>query len=297
MDSSNLFSQHSSFLNLLNSQQESHTLETNPFDNDHVFSSPLCIDPSVDANKPKERRERRKWSHTEDLVLISAWLNTSKDAVVSNEQKNNTFWARIAAYYAASPKLQGLEKRDPIHCKQRWQKINDVVCKFVGSYEAATKEKSSGQNEDDVMKMDYKIFNNDYGLKFTLEHAWRELRYDQKWCASSSTKDNRPPKRRKCDENSAQSSTSVPASLEEDQPRPIGVKASKAKAKRSGSVGEEDKAVLEFQSMWEIKQKDNAMKDRLCNKKLLDSLLTKTEPLTEIELALKNKLISDMLSN
>ncbi|KAL1208276.1 Glutathione S-transferase T3 [Cardamine amara subsp. amara] len=139
MDSSNLFSQHSSFLNFLNSQQESHTLETNPFDNDPVFSSPLCTDPSVDANKPKERRERRKWSHKK--MVLTVWLNTSKDAVV-REQKSNTFWARIAAT-------------------------------MLQAAEAATKKKSSGRNEDDVMKMAYMIFNNDYGLKFTLEHAWR----------------------------------------------------------------------------------------------------------------------------
>lgn len=31
--------------------------------------------------------------------------------------------------------------------------------------------------------------------------------------------------------------------------------------------------------------------------KLLDSLITKTEPLTELEIALKNKLITDMLSS
>ena len=30
---------------------------------------------------------KRKWSTKEDLVLISGWLNTSKDAIVSNDQK------------------------------------------------------------------------------------------------------------------------------------------------------------------------------------------------------------------
>ncbi|KAG2298634.1 hypothetical protein Bca52824_035106 [Brassica carinata] len=76
--------------------------------------------------------------------------------------------------------------------------------------------------------------------------------------------------------------------------RPIGVKAAKAKAKKS--VGEEGKNLREFQQMWEIKAKDLAMKDKLSKTKLLDSLLEKTEPLSDIEVALNNKLITEMLS-
>ncbi|XP_010436204.1 PREDICTED: glutathione S-transferase T3-like [Camelina sativa] len=149
------------------------------------------------------------------MVLISAWLNTSKDAVTSNQQKGNTFSSRIAKYYADSPKLAGIDKREPLHCKGRWQKINDHVSKFVGSYHAATKERSSGQSEDDVMKMAYQIFANDYKIKFTLEHAWRELRHEQKWCLSYATKGDGSSKRRKFDD---QTSSSVPVmGAEEDE--------------------------------------------------------------------------------
>ncbi|KAF3537069.1 hypothetical protein F2Q69_00024043 [Brassica cretica] len=74
--------------------------------------------------------------------------------------------------------------------------------------------------------------------------------------------------------------------------RPIGVKASKAKAKRS--VGEEGKNLQDFQQMWELKAKHIAAKEKLSQTKLLDKLLAKTEPLSELELSLKNKLIKDM---
>uniref|UniRef100_A0A0D3DNS6 DDE Tnp4 domain-containing protein n=1 Tax=Brassica oleracea var. oleracea TaxID=109376 RepID=A0A0D3DNS6_BRAOL len=43
--------------------------------------------------------------------------------------------------------------------------------------------------------------------------------------------------------------------------------------------------------MWAIRQKDFALKDTLNKQKLLDSLLGKTEPLTELELALKTSLL------
>ncbi|KAF3531598.1 hypothetical protein DY000_02041695 [Brassica cretica] len=48
--------------------------------------------------------------------------------------------------------------------------------------------------------------------------------------------------------------------------------------------------------MWEIRERDLAFKDKLTNKKLLETLLTRTKPLTDLEVALKNKLISEMLS-
>uniref|UniRef100_A0A0D3D6B3 Myb-like domain-containing protein n=1 Tax=Brassica oleracea var. oleracea TaxID=109376 RepID=A0A0D3D6B3_BRAOL len=89
------------------------------------------------SNCKTERIQRRKWTPIDDVVLISAWLNTSKDLVVGNEQRAGAFWKTIAAYFAASPKVAACEQREASHCKQRWQKINDLVNKFCGSYEAA----------------------------------------------------------------------------------------------------------------------------------------------------------------
>ena len=173
-------SQSSSFLHLLNSQVPHN-------DNPPQF---LSFSPTPDvggsasrAQTGEDRKQRCKWSIVEDLVLISAWLNTSKDPVVGSEQRAGTFWKRIEAYYNASPKVVGLPKREK-NCKQRWGKINEGVCKFVGSYDAATKQRPSGQSEDDVLKAAHEIFLNDYKVNFSLEHAWRELRNDQKWCGT-----------------------------------------------------------------------------------------------------------------
>ncbi|XP_013668568.1 glutathione S-transferase T3-like [Brassica napus] len=101
---------------------------------------------------PSSVSERRKWSPTVDKILIGAWLNTSKDPVVSNEQKAGAFWYRIVEYYNASPLLSGTIRRELMSCKQRWSRINGDVAKFVGCYDAALREQRSGQNDDDVMK-------------------------------------------------------------------------------------------------------------------------------------------------
>ncbi|CAN7034943.1 unnamed protein product [Brassica oleracea var. botrytis] len=152
-------------------------------------SSTQCTETSsLGEETTTERKERKKWTPTEDAVLISAWLNMSKDPVVSNEQK------------ATSPKVERGDKRGAIQCKQRWQKINDLVCKFAGSYDAVTRLKTSGQNENDVVKAAHEIFYNDYKVNFTLQHAWEELRYDQKWCEVATCKMGGTAKKRKCDD-------------------------------------------------------------------------------------------------
>ncbi|KAF8050360.1 hypothetical protein N665_0770s0007 [Sinapis alba] len=267
----NPFTTSSNFVGLLNSQQSI------------SFGSSQVPTPSDDGG---ERRERRKWTPSDDILLISSWLNTSKDPVVGNEQRSGAFWNRIAAYYAASQKVPGCEGREPGHCKQRWHRINDLVCKFCGSYEAATREKSSGCNENDVLKKAHEIFFSNYNKKFTLEHAWKELRNDQKWSEQSSGKEN--SNKRKGDDCGETSNS------QGEPKRPAGVKAAKASGKKTI---EEDKTLREFESMWVIKQQDLAAKEKLSKMSLLDSLLAKKEPLAEYEEALKKKLISDIMFN
>ncbi|XP_048605593.1 glutathione S-transferase T3-like [Brassica napus] len=121
--------------------------------------------------------------------------------------------------------------------------INDLVSKFYGAYEAETREKSSGQNENGVLKLAHEIFFTNYKKKFTLEHAWKELRNDQKWCDLSTAKTDGNSKKRKCDEGSESASSQAnetgSAVDEEGGNRPPGVKSAKACGKKTMGEGKE----------------------------------------------------------
>ncbi|XP_013589476.1 PREDICTED: glutathione S-transferase T3-like [Brassica oleracea var. oleracea] len=278
------------FVDLHQSQQASGIgLESSPIP---LFGTQATKDSNFEQDSPLQRKERRSWSQTDDEVLISAWLNTSKDAVVGTEQKSGAFWKRVADYFAASPKHAGLEKREPLNCKNRWHKINDLVSKFCGAYEAAARQKTSGQNENDILKQAHLIFLNNYKKNFTLEHAWKELRHDQKWCDLST---QRTSKKRK-GEDGAQSSTSraTEGVAGETVDRPPGVKA----AKRSGKKPmEEGKGREEFERVWSYKQEDLSRREKLSKIGLLDRLLARTEPLPDYEETLKKKLINELFSS
>lgn len=284
------------YVDLLTSQQGSFS-----FDEDSVQVSssqvPLFATEALTCpqDPPAERKEpRRMWMPVEDIVLISGWLNTSKDPVVANEQRQGAFWKRIAAYFAASPKIAAGAHRSEGNCKQRWHKINDQVNKFCGAFEAATRGKTSGQNENDVLNKAHEKFFNLYGKKFLLEHAWKELRYDQKWCAVPTDKGAGSSKKRKLDDGSASESSPALDTMNVEE-RPPGVKAAKAKLKKKNVDLKE--TLSKFEGMWEIKQKDLVSKERVTTKRLLESLLAKKEALDESEVALKKKLIDELLLN
>lgn len=246
----------------------------------------------VTQSKPKERRT---WSSSDDILLISAWLNTSKDPIVGNEQKSDAFWKRIAAYYSASPKVSGCEKREASGCKNRWQKINDGVSKFCGAYDAATRAKTSGQNEDDVIKHAHDIFRTNTQKKFTLEHCWRELRTDQKWCHMSTAKNTGSAKKRKCGDGSHSASDQVNGDEtpvdDEVMHRPPGIKASKARGKKATGEGKE---LSELKSMSAVRGEDFVRRERLGKMKILERLIAKTEPLEDYEEDLKKKLVTEL---
>ncbi|EOA36444.1 hypothetical protein CARUB_v10010999mg [Capsella rubella] len=183
----NMYGHSSGFMDLLTSQQENQ----NAYDDDF---EPTTDDQSLAVHKPKN--------------------------------KSNTFFSRIVYNYVACPKLVGVEKSVHSYCMKRWQRINDTVSKFGGSYEATTNSKSSGQNEED------------HGSSKIIRRLMSSLH--QALCK-------------------------------------LGLK-----MKKLILLVMSTRALMEFQSMWDIKHKDLTMKERLGKDKMFDSLLGKTEPLFEM---------------
>ena len=154
---------------------------------------------------------------------------------------------------------------------------------FTGSYDAALRTQKSGENDDDdLMKAALDIFFTKYGYKFTLDHCWRELRHDQKWASIYVAKEGGKEKRRSVLEVDTEE-----ADVGDPEERPIGVKAAKGGSKKKKKSGKEEE-LSKLQNVLELKEK-------LSKNKLLDRLLAKKEPLSDIETSLKLKLMSEMI--
>ncbi|XP_013594709.1 PREDICTED: glutathione S-transferase T2-like [Brassica oleracea var. oleracea] len=138
----------------------------------------------------------------------------------------------------------------------------------------------------DLLKVAHDIFYSDHNTKFNLKHAWCVLRYEQKWLNLNTPKPSGSSKRKAGETCSQTSSTTVG----DHEIRPEGIKA--AKAKRNNAQG---KSLAEYTSIWEMKKKDLMMKEKLSKLAILDTLLAKKEPLSEVEEVVKNKLLSQYL--
>ncbi|KAL0795373.1 hypothetical protein Bca101_066750 [Brassica carinata] len=159
------YSQSSSYMGLLNSQNDSVLHSNFPYES---FPSSINIGdseippfgsqhfdeaPSQAQETAVGRRERKKWTPADDEL--------------------GTFWKRVSEYYGQSPHARATgDKREHLNCKQRWHKINELTNKFCGAYAAAERQNSNGQSENDVLKQAHDIFFSDYSMKFNLEHAW-----------------------------------------------------------------------------------------------------------------------------
>ena len=276
------------FTNLLHSQIPIDLESPEPywFGSEVPAQSPSQVPAESPSQVPAESpsqvpAERRKYSPREDKILIGAWLNTSKDPIIGNEQRVGAFWKRIVEYYNASPLLVGQIPREITSCKQRWSRINGEVCRFTGCYDAALRAQKSGENDDDLMKNALNIYFTKYGCKFALDHCWRELRHDQKWASIYVAKEGGKEKRRSVLEVDTEE-----ADVGDPEERPIGVKAAKGGSKKKKSGREEELSKL--QNVLELKEK-------LSKNKLLDRLLAMKEPLSDIEKSLKLKLMSEMI--
>lgn len=79
--------------------QEGSTLGSPYFES--PYSSQIFPESQLNVQTEPQPKKSRGVNFTvdEDNMLVSAWLNTSLDAVHGNDQKNHTFWKRIWECY------------------------------------------------------------------------------------------------------------------------------------------------------------------------------------------------------
>ena len=97
-------------------------------------------DPDVHITKRAQRS--KNFSLEEDCLLVSAWLNTSKDPVVGVDQQTRQFWARVHAYFVENG--GNLNNRSQISISNRWQEINREVGNFFGFVTQIENRQQSG---------------------------------------------------------------------------------------------------------------------------------------------------------
>jgi hypothetical protein len=132
----------SSFTNFLMSESEdifSQPSDSNQLIDDLTYSN-------LNVHSAKKSQRSKNFSPEKDCLLVSAWLNTSKDPITGVEQQTKQFWARVHAYFVENG--GNLNNRSQISISSRWQKINREVGKFVGFVTQIENRQQSGMTEE-----------------------------------------------------------------------------------------------------------------------------------------------------
>jgi len=105
----------SSFTNFLMSKSEdilSQPSDSNQLINDLAYSN-------LNVNTIKKSQRSKNFSLEEDCLLVSTWLNTSKDPITGVEQQTKQFGARVHAYFVKNG--GNLNNRSQISISSRWK--------------------------------------------------------------------------------------------------------------------------------------------------------------------------------
>ncbi|XP_075670194.1 uncharacterized protein LOC142639957 [Castanea sativa] len=129
------------------------------------------------SNKPLRRGTN--FSVEEDNMLVSAWLNTSIDAMHGNELKKERFLAKIWQYfYHYSPSGT---TRTVGSLSSRWGMINRETSRFYGFIAALEATPHSGTTEQDKIENAKAMYKEKAKKDFPFEHCWHVLKHQPKW--------------------------------------------------------------------------------------------------------------------
>ncbi|XP_028121253.1 glutathione S-transferase T3-like [Camellia sinensis] len=180
---------------------------------------------STKKESATKKSRNGNFSKEEDNLLISAWLNTSLDAVHGNEQKSKTFWRRVGEYFHEHKTF--ISERTDNSLMNRWSIIQLGTNKFCGYFAQIESMRKSGVNEQD---------KEVHNTSFPFKHCWNVLRHQPKWFETYQKKNP------KWSRNSTSSpSTPESVNLEENEisrdthiqlERPIGKKKEKERLKK-----------------------------------------------------------------
>ena len=117
-----------------------HTDETSTEVQEIDVHSPT-VAPHPRSSRPNSKRSKN-FDSKEDLVVVSAWLNISKDPVHGANQSKGTFWSRIHTYFEENKTTPFFRTESSI--MHRWMTILNQVNKFSACYEAIERRNQSG---------------------------------------------------------------------------------------------------------------------------------------------------------
>jgi hypothetical protein len=135
------------YFSSLLSQENTGVLEDEEAEIEVMDSPPL----NEMNSQSKAKGRSKNFSEAEDILLISAYLNTSIDSITGRDQKDGKYWERIENYFHENKTF--VTDRNWSSLKHRWGIINKEVSIFCGFHDSIERKNESGKTSNDKVKL------------------------------------------------------------------------------------------------------------------------------------------------
>ena len=112
-----------------------------------------------------KRQKAKKFNPKEDEIVVSAWLNVSKDSVQGANQSHASFWHRIYEYYEAN--RHPYPSRTESSIMQRWMYTLENLNKYYACYNTIDHSNQSASTIQHKVSVYAIVFLH---ISFILEH-------------------------------------------------------------------------------------------------------------------------------
>lgn len=110
--------------------------------------------------------------------MATAWVSTSEDQRVGNNQKGDSFWYRVQAFYN---KETSSSTRTKDQLTSKWREVKAKVTKFNDIFVELERNRSSGQSEAEILTLAIDSYHQTNHAAFPYMHVWEVLKTHPKW--------------------------------------------------------------------------------------------------------------------
>ena len=139
----------------------------------------------VVQNNPRQRQKAKRvlWSDADSMHLCLSWIGISQDSIIGDNQRDNSFWQRIAkAFHKGSSEIRTMQA-----IKTKYGEINRDTQKFCGCYRFIKNQNESGKTEEDQIRDALDLYRERYKKHFAFLSCWEVLKQVPKWSSGINT--------------------------------------------------------------------------------------------------------------
>ncbi|XP_042022860.1 glutathione S-transferase T3-like [Salvia splendens] len=128
----------------------------------------------------REDDGRHPCTQAETMALLDAWISTSNDPILGNQQTRKCFWDKVTNVYNTKKPTGAFSRNLKMLCTHFERADRDVKI-FCGIYKREAEQYQSGASVSDMLRAALRVFKSDTGKDFKFPDVWEVVKHLDRW--------------------------------------------------------------------------------------------------------------------